>query len=500
MTTIAANLLAAWAYVALGWLGLQVMPLHPVVTGIWPPAGLALVLLFFWQYRLAPGVWLGAVIINTLMGVPLPAAIAIAFGNTVSPAIGAWILSRAAISPGLGRLSDVGALVAAAVGPTVVGALWGVSALIAAGSAAWPDAVRLIAVWWSGDALGVLIVAPVLLLAKAGRLWPPRQQRWEAPSLLIALIVLTVALFSISVPYVYAVSPLTALIALRMGAAGAVMSTLVVTGIAAVSTATLSGPFVMFSAVHNLFLLQLFIGLIAVKGLVLAAAQSSLGENRDRLAELSRRVLKAHENERRLIARGLHDDVGQTLTAVKMGLEGVQAQMGADVARAPLAEQIKTVDGLLRTVRDLSFELHPAILDDLGLTSALRQHVDRTARRAGFRVSLQVEMGDQRLPSQIEAACFRLVLEAMNNIVRHARATDVAVTVVDGPGGVHITVSDNGVGFDLRRIEAGARAGIGLLGLHERAAMVGGEVRVESVPGTGTTVFARFPVRKDTGA
>lgn len=501
MTTIAANLLAAWAYVALGWLGLQVLPLHPVVTGIWPPAGFALVALFSGGRRLAPGVWLGAAIINALMDVPLAAAMAIAVGNTVGPALGAWMLMRAGISPGLGRLSDVGAIVAAAAGPTLISAVGGVGTLVAAGSATSGDAVRLIAAWWSGDALGVLIVAPVLLLARAGRLWPPRHRRWEALGLLIVLVVVTVGLFAVALPYTYAVFPLTALIALRIGAAGAVTSTVVVTGIAAVSTATQSGPFAMFSAVHNLFLLQLFLGLLALKGLVLSAVMTALAENRDRLAELSRRVVMAHENERRLIARGLHDDVGQALAAVKMGLEGVQADRAMPVgARAPLAEQIQTVDGLLRVVRDLSFELHPAILDDLGLASAVRQHVDRIARRAGFRASLQIEVGDLRLPGQVEAACFRLVQEAMNNIVRHARATEVIVTVVEGLDAVEVTVQDNGIGFDFRRVGAGRRTGIGLLGLYERAALAGGEVEVDSVSGAGTTVFARFPIGKDEGA
>ncbi len=495
MTTIAANFVVAAAYVALGWLGLQVLPLHPVVTGIWPPAGLALVVLFLERRRLVPGVWLGALIINTLMDVPLAAALMIACGNTAGPAVGAWLLSRAAINPGLVRLRDVGALTTAAVGPTLLSALVGVGVLIAADSVPASDAVRLIGAWWSGDALGALILAPVLLLAHAGQLLPPRPKRLEALGLIVGLIALTVALFSISLPYVYAVFPLTAVIAFRIGAGGAVVSTLVVTGIATQMSATGSGPFALPSAVHNLFLLQLFLGLLALKGLVLAAAQNALTESRDRLGELSRRLLSAHESERRVIARGLHDDVGQTLTAVKMGLDGVRRQVGAGAA-GPLAEQIRTVEGLLRTVRDLSFELHPAVLDDLGLASALRQHVDRLARRAGFRASLVVDIGTLRLPAPIEAACFRLVQEALTNVVRHARATEVTVTVVERRGGVEVTVCDNGVGFDPRALEAGARTGIGLLGLQERAALVGGTVRVDSAPGEGTTVRVRYPKRE----
>jgi signal transduction histidine kinase len=104
------------------------------------------------------------------------------------------------------------------------------------------------------------------------------------------------------------------------------------------------------------------------------------------------------------------------------------------------------------------------------------------------------------LPAQIEAACFRLVQEAMNNIVRHARAKEVSVTVIEGPDSVDVSVHDDGVGFDPRQMDAGARTGIGLLGLHERAAMVGGEVWVDSVKGSGTTVFSSFPIREDKGA
>jgi signal transduction histidine kinase len=520
-TTLAGNVLLATAYVVLGWLGLHTAPLHLVVAGIWPAAGLAVAMLFI-SPRLWPGVWVGAFAINAMSGIPWAAAALMGAGNLAGGYAGAQLLTRAGLSPSMDRLRDVGAVAMAAIGPSALSAATGITVLVGSGQARAAELPELLAVWWSGDALGVLLVAPALLItndrANSRRFRPGASRMAESAALILALAALTFGLFSITLPYVYAVFPLTALIAYRLGAAGAAMATLVVAGIATTSTVAHAGPFVTASPIHNLFLLQLFLGLLAFKGLVLSAAVAErraaeretaaahdalrglvgeLSESRDRLGELSRHLLSAHETERRMIARGLHDDVGQTLTAIKLGLEALRGSMVGRDGLATLNAHVSTVDGVIQSVRDLSFDLHPAVLDDLGLASALRQHADRLAQGAGFSVDVDVRINRERLPPQLEAACFRIVQEALSNVVRHARATHATVTVDEASAGVTVTVRDDGVGFDVDRVRHDRRAGIGILGLHERAALAGGTVEIRSGIESGTEVVARFPARPE---
>lgn len=471
------------------------MPLYDVVTGIWPPSGFATALFFLTGRRCAPGVLTGAVFINAAMGVPLPVAVAMGCGNTGGAWVGARILRRMSFAPALERLRDVGALALAAVIPTLLSALVGVTALVAGGPAPISDVGAMVMLWWSGDALGVLLVAPVVFLTQDRGHRPSRHEVAEGVLLIAILATLSLWLFSLELPYVYAIFPAAAVLAFRVGPAGAAAATAVVSGIATASTVTGHGPFTAHAQVHNLFLLQLFIGLLALKGLVLAAATAERRENRDRLAGLSRRLLKAHEAERRAIARGLHDDVGQTLTAVKMGLETLRGEVVRPEAKEALQAHVQTMDHVMRTVRDLSFELHPAILDDLGLAAALRHHTDRLARHAGFRASVDVRLGDLRLASELEAACFRLAQEALSNVAHHARASAVEVQVRESDDDLELLVRDDGIGFDPVQAQSGGRSGIGILGMHERAALVGGRVEIFSVAGEGTTVVARFPLR-----
>jgi signal transduction histidine kinase len=511
MNSLIANVLGATAYAALGWLGLHVLSLHPVVSGVWPAAGFAVALIFLGGRRLAPGILAGAFLVHAMEDVPLAGAALIAVGNTAAAIVGAWALTALRTTSSLARLRDVGALTVAAAGAALLSAVVGVGALVAMGLAESRDAALWIGIWWFGDALGVLIVTPLLLITGTGRWQSLRQRAPEVLILLAAVLALTIILFSNQLPYTYAVFPLTAIVAFRLGPAGAVLATLLVAAVATVSTALRSGPFAAFPPVHELLLLQLFIGLLALKGLLLGAAteelqaqaqeithaRETLASSRDQLTILSQRLLGAHDWERRTIARGLHDDVGQTLTAIKMGLEGLRGHLAGngDTTSLPgLDAQVRNVEAVLGTVRDLSFELHPAILDDLGLAAAIRQHVDRLARRAGFQAHMDITLDQRRLPGPIESACFRVLQEALNNVVRHARATVVTVTVHEGPEDVEVMVRDDGVGFDTASVQTTRRSGIGLLTMRERTVLTGGSFDLRSRAGQGTTVVATFPV------
>jgi signal transduction histidine kinase len=222
-------------------------------------------------------------------------------------------------------------------------------------------------------------------------------------------------------------------------------------------------------------------------------SEDALRHTRARQQALSRRLLEFQELERSRIARELHDQIGQALTAVKLNLEA--AQQGA-LGETEMAEALAAVDQAIEQVRTLSFELRPALLDDLGLVVAVSSYAKRQAAKAGF--ELDLDLGAITLPirKEVETACFRILQEALTNVVRHARARRIRVALHEADGVLDLTVRDDGAGFALdARERGGATHGLGLLGMRERAQNVGGVFHVQSSRGGGTLVRARLPQR-----
>jgi signal transduction histidine kinase len=214
-------------------------------------------------------------------------------------------------------------------------------------------------------------------------------------------------------------------------------------------------------------------------------AAGELRENREQLQALSRKLIEAQEAERRAVARELHDDFGQMLTAIKLDL--MRRDRGD-------AETIALVDGAIGRVRELAHDLRPPMLDELGLPASLRWYVEREARRAGLDLRLLIDMPETRPAPTVETTCFRVAQEAFTNLIRHAQARRVDVELGVAAGALQLVVRDDGRGFDLAA--AGRRAAqgesLGLLSMQERVALAGGELKIDSAPGHGTTVRARF--------
>jgi PAS domain S-box-containing protein len=217
---------------------------------------------------------------------------------------------------------------------------------------------------------------------------------------------------------------------------------------------------------------------------------------RERLAVLSTRLLAAQESERRTIARELHDEIGQALTAVSVNLQRLGAAPDADDRMEVLDESITITQQTLRQVRNLSLDLRPSLLDDLGLGPALRWYLERQGQRLGCEVSLDDNLGDVRYPAPIETTCFRVAQEAITNVARHSNAQTIRVTVRRETAELHLTIEDDGAGFDVdaARDRAARGQSLGLLGMEERALLAGGQIEIVSRPGAGTRVLARFPV------
>jgi len=236
--------------------------------------------------------------------------------------------------------------------------------------------------------------------------------------------------------------------------------------------------------------------IVGVQGTARDITERKLAQ--DALQMFSRHLIDAQEDERRRIARELHDQIGQVLTAVKMNLHTVQRVCGVSEAGSYIRDNIEAVDEALRMVRDLSVDLRPPILDDLGLVTALRWYVERYRKRTGLEVEVSIELTNQneRFPRDLETACFRIAQEALTNIVRHARATQVSLQLAKHGNVLLLSVKDNGIGFDAKslRTRAPRVATLGLISMQERAHAAGGTIDIESAASRGTEVRFRLPL------
>ncbi len=211
------------------------------------------------------------------------------------------------------------------------------------------------------------------------------------------------------------------------------------------------------------------------------------------MRNLSRRRIQEQEDERRRLSRELHDQIGQSLTAAKINVEVLRTtENPALITR--IDETIAILDQLLGQVRQISLDLRPPMLDDLGLVPALRSFVDEQGRRASIAVRFSAERIPEKLDPEIQITCFRIAQEAITNAVRHAKATQIEVVLRCSRGKIlRLLNRDNGIGFDPQPKKAQA-VDLGLIGIRERAALVGGRVRITSSPGKGTTIDVALPL------
>jgi PAS domain S-box-containing protein len=219
-----------------------------------------------------------------------------------------------------------------------------------------------------------------------------------------------------------------------------------------------------------------------------------------KLQVLSRRLVEVQETERRHIARELHDEIGQALTVAQLNLQAVLQSPGADAPVPRLTESLEVVERVLEQVHDISLNLRPSMLDDLGLEPALRWYTNRQAALAGLQAEFAMDPLEHRLDPIIETECFRIAQEALTNVVRHAQARTVTVELHTKDGRLHLGVRDDGVGFEVApvREQAVRGASLGLLSMEERAALAGGGLEFKSTPGQGTDVQAWFPLKWQT--
>jgi signal transduction histidine kinase len=234
----------------------------------------------------------------------------------------------------------------------------------------------------------------------------------------------------------------------------------------------------------------------------LQAARLEEAQKQEELkGELFRRVVEAQEAERQRIARDLHDETGQALTAIGMGLRGLSTALTKDRNRDQAVKTLRHLETMaadsLHELQRLIADLRPSHLDDLGLPAALRWYAGVVQERSGMKIRVDIDGDELPISSTLKISIFRIVQEALNNITKHAHAKDVYINLEYRPKHVVVTVRDDGVGFDLDTIRLGRlrRPSLGLAGMQERAALVKGEVSIQSSPGQGTLVEARLPLQ-----
>ncbi len=228
----------------------------------------------------------------------------------------------------------------------------------------------------------------------------------------------------------------------------------------------------------------------------LGAALDEARVYHDQIQEMSSRILTAHEEERKRIARELHDDTAQAITSILVRLRLLEHSSEDPEVLENVKELRELTSGALDSVRRMAMDLRPASLDDLGLLPALQSYAEQFSNGTQIAVSMEVEGLGRRLPRDVELVLYRVFQEALTNISKHASATTALVQIKRKGGEVTLVIEDDGDGFDPGQLSPTQGSGLGLFGMRERLTLVGGVVEVESEKGKGTRIVARVPLSK----
>jgi signal transduction histidine kinase len=232
----------------------------------------------------------------------------------------------------------------------------------------------------------------------------------------------------------------------------------------------------------------------------LGAALDEARVYHDQIQEMSSRILTAHEEERKRIARELHDDTAQAITSILVRLRLLERSAEDAEVLENVEELRELTSDALDSVRRMAMDLRPAALDDLGLLPALQSYAEQFSHSTPIAVSMEVEGLGRRLPRDVELVLYRVFQEALTNVSKHASATTALVQVKRKGNEVTFVIEDDGDGFDPGSLSPTQGSGLGLFGMRERLTLVGGAVEVESAKGKGTRIVARVPLGKKLGA
>jgi signal transduction histidine kinase len=225
-------------------------------------------------------------------------------------------------------------------------------------------------------------------------------------------------------------------------------------------------------------------------------AESSLKQSSEQLRELSRHLQKVREEERLRIAREIHDELGQQLTGLKMDVAWLMRKTVQDdpVIKDKFDEALSLVDKAVQSIRRISTELRPSVIDDLGLNAALEWQVEEIGRRMDVEIEYKNSFNDSNIHPDISIGIFRIMQESLTNIVKHAAAHKININISQAGNAIRLIVEDDGIGFDTNAKQD--QLTFGLIGIKERTSMLQGECAIYSEPNTGTRVEVSIPLDK----
>lgn len=496
-TVILACLVATLSYLAAKVGGALV--LRPqMVFPLWPGCAFLVAVLLLtprktWPALMAAGL-AGFVVYDLQAGLRIRSIALLILGDTVEILIAALGVSYA--FGGVPRLNSIKSLAtyslyAVILAPIVVASV----GAVALGGHYW--------VTWRisflTEALALLTLTPAILSwVGTARMRTPKTRAYylEAAALIAGLIVLAYITFVASggtnrPGLLYSLVPFLLWSALRFGSMGVSTSVVVVAFLSVWGAVQARGPFTG-PALGNVWSLQLFIFFTAAPFMVLAVLVEERKQMVDVLRKLSGRLINAQEEERRRIARDLHDDLNQRLGLLAFGLARLSGRVPAEEANNNIRELWEQATNLSKHVHGLAHKLHPSTLEYLGLVVAARALCGEVSKQQKVNVEFTEENIPVQLTPEVSLCLFRILQESLNNVCKHSHAKVAWVRLTGAPDGIRLTVQDNGIGFD--PADKRNRDGLGLLSMNERLCLVEGKIGIDSVPSEGTTVSAWVPI------
>jgi signal transduction histidine kinase len=502
-------LLLALAYFGAAKLG-QTLRYTASVSAIWPPVGLGIAALYLWGLRLWPGIFIGELLVNAELlfvdksALPFGSVAGQQLGNMAEVVFGAWLLGRL-IGPRarLDRVSQVSGMIIAVGTATAISATVGTISMLAGGVIGFDEAPTFWRTWLLGDSSGALVVLPLVLTWLGDRRSAWRRLYSVEGALLIATVtVLATAVVTSVAPLTYLIFPALIWAAFRFGPPGVTLATAINAVVTIAITADRLGAFFKQPINNRTLSTQLYILITALTALFLSAVVSERERSVRQLVEARRREKERALEERRRIARDLHDSVSQALFSSALHTRTAERALedGSQRASPALKESLRAIGELTkraqREMRSFIFEWGPDGLGD-GLVSALTRHAKTLAGDSGLMVDVYGPKDPLSLTTSTQAQLYGIGREALANVARHSGAGRAFVRVEEDPAQVTMTIGDEGGGFDSTVVHPGHH---GLESMRSRAREIFGDLTIDSGPGQGTLVRVDVPLEIEGGS